>query len=57
MSHSWKSYPTTGTEKIKHREKRLSLREWEEHQEKMLEKELRKQQNLLDYLRVKGEIE
>ena len=57
MSNSLKTYPTTGLEKIKHRERRLNQREWEEYQEKQLLKELRKEQNLQDYLRLKGEID
>lgn len=59
MSDSLKKYPTRKClARIKHRDKReevLSKREWEEYQEKLLEKELRKEQKLQEYLKEKGE--
>lgn len=57
MSDSFTNYPKTNLAKIKKRARRTEMRNWEEYQEKMLEKEQQRERNLYDYLRVKGEID
>ncbi len=47
----------TCLEKMKRRKKRHELREWKEIEEKLLEKQLRKERDLQDYLKTKGELE
>lgn len=57
MSDSFTNYPKTNLLKIKKRARRIEMRNWEEYQEKMLEKQLKREQDLADYLRLKGETE
>lgn len=57
MNNSLKNYPTTNLEKIKKRSRRVEMRNWEEYQERMLEKQLKRDRDLHDYLRLKGEID
>jgi hypothetical protein len=55
MSDSFTNYPKTNLEKIKKRSRRTEMRNWEEYQERMLERQLKKERDLADYLRLKGE--
>lgn len=65
MSDSFTNYPKTKATTGKHtslaetrkKSRREDIPNWEEYQEKMLEKEQRLLQNLTDYLRLKGEID